>query len=133
MDNMVSDVAVQDLGPPFDHNLVSCRIHIDVEAQILTRHSFRDFKNTDLPKLRHLFLSSSLFTSPAESADDYAAQFEKVSTEILDELAPVKITSKKSRTKPRIWLSDEALAAKRKRRRLERAWKSNRCEESISV
>ena len=126
---MYSDVNVLDLGPPFDHKLVSCKIKLCIEQQSEVKQSFRDLKNIDVLRFRQLS-SSTLFSDPAESADEFANQIEIVGSEIMDQLAPLKTKFKTKRKRPQIWLTDEAIKAKRQRRRLERKWKSSGNEET---
>ena len=64
---------------------------------------------------------SALFSHPAASADAFADQLADVVTMELDKLAPVR-TGKQRRSKSITrWLSKPAIAAKRRRRRLEKA------------
>ena len=71
---------------------------------------------------------SSLFTNPSQTADGFAEQLRDVVTEELDKVAPMK-TSRRRPSKPITkFLSPAAKTAKRKRRRLERTWKSTGLE-----
>ena len=68
------------------------------------------------------------YMQPATTAEAFAAQLEECVTTILDELIPW-CTRTKRRQKPESrWLSDEAVAAKRKGQRLERKWKKTKDE-----
>ena len=90
------------------------------EKQIQIKRTYRDLKSIDVSRFRQM-LSSSIITihCPADSADDYAMQIELVGHDIIDQLAPMKTESRIKHKKPHVWLSDEAVAAKRHRRRLE--------------
>ena len=90
----------------------------------ITVCTFRDLKSIDVSRFRQMLSSSSLFIAPADSADDYAMQIENVGHDIIDQLVPLKTDSRIKHKKPHVWLSDEAVAAKRHRRRLERKWKA---------
>ena len=57
-----------------------------------------------------------------DSADEFADQLEQSVVSVLDELAPLKICSKRCGRWSNRWLSESAVTAKRKRRRLERRW-----------
>ena len=48
---------------------------------------------------------SSLYTAPAESADEYASQLHNVSTDILNEIAPFRTKTRTKPKKPQVWLS----------------------------
>lgn len=69
--------------------------------------------------------SSALFSSPASTAEAFASQLEDVVTSVLDEFAPLQQRSRRPPKAITRWLSEEAIAAKRERRRLERRWKSS--------
>ena len=64
----------------------------------------------------------SVCTDPADSADKFADQLEQSVVSVLDELAPLKTCSKRCGRWSNRWLSESAVAAKRKRRRPERRW-----------
>ena len=64
----------------------------------------------------------SVYTDPADSADKFADQLEQSVVSVLDELAPLKTCSKHCGRWSNRWLSESAVAAKRKRRRPERRW-----------
>ena len=66
---------------------------------------------------------SCLFVSPDVSVDGFCAQLRKTVTDILDELIPVKSRRARVGKCGKNWLSDEAVEAKRPRRKLERQWK----------
>ena len=112
-------VKVTNLGVPFDHNLVSCQLHVGLEIQSRAAHTYRDYKSIDVSKFRQMLSTSSLFSAPEASASAYANQIESVTTTIINELAPLKTSFINKRRKPHVWLSDEATAAKRRKRRLE--------------
>jgi len=97
---------------------------MDIKRQPIVRASFRNWKKLNLDTFKQRIRLSSAFTKPATTAEEYAGQLETDIIRMLDELAPV-CTSTKRRGKPESrWLSDEAVAAKQTRRRLERKWKS---------
>ena len=125
---VTSEVIVTNLGLPFDHNLVSCKLLVELELQPPVKQTFRDYKSIDVSKFRRMLSESPLFTAPEASAADYADQIETITTEIINELAPIKTCSKVKRRRPHVWLSDEAISAKRRRRRLERKWKKGGLE-----
>ena len=97
---------VSDLGPPFDHKLVSLELTISHEQQTQVKQTFRDFKSIDKSRFRQLLSSSSLFASPADSAEDYAAQIEAVGSDIINQLAPIKTQTRTKNKKRKVWLSD---------------------------
>ena len=115
-----------------DHDLVTWSI---ARQPLPPRHtitfSFRNIKSIDLPRFQDDIKNSSLFTDPAESADEFAVQIDRVVTDILDVHCPLQTRTKLSSSsshRDNRWLSAEAFSAKRERRRLERLWKSRGLE-----
>jgi hypothetical protein len=77
-----------------------------------------------------MFLVSKVYLEPADNnVDEYMAQFDETVTSILDIIAPVKKIVQRKSKKSTFWLSDEAVEAKRKRRRRENTWLRTRSEE----
>ena len=123
----IKDVIVEDVGLS-DHSLISCKVAVDIKRQPIVKASFRNWKKLDLDVFRERIKSSSIYLQPATTAQGFANQLETDITSILDDLAPV-CTSTKRQGKPESkWLSENAVAAKRARRRLERKWKATGLE-----
>ena len=67
----------------------------------------------------------TLASSPAEGniqVDEFVDQIEKNVSQILEDLVPLKTITKRKPSKPHCWLTDDAIKAKRTRRKLERRW-----------
>ena len=73
---------------------------------------------------------SVVFSEPASDVDTYVDQLNNALTELLDKHAPVRTTRRRPPKRISRWLSDEAVAAKRLRRRLERRWRNTKAIES---
>ena len=73
---------------------------------------------------------SVLFTQPADTLDAYmyVDQFNAVVEQLLDKVAPVRSRCRRPQKPISKWLSSEAIAAKRSRRRLERRWRTTGAE-----
>jgi hypothetical protein len=127
----ITDTVVQDVGLS-DHYLVKCQVAASIDRPPIVQASFRNWKRLDLDKFKARLRYSTVCTQPATTASAFASQLQDCVTTILDELAPM-CTSTKRRQKPDSrWLSEEAIEAKRARRRLERKWvKTGRTVESI--
>jgi hypothetical protein len=123
----VSDVTIDDVGFS-DHNLIRCKVVVNVKRQPIVKASFRNWKKLDLDKFRERLLSSSASVQPAATTEEFTSQLETDVTSILDELAPVCTSTKRRGKLESRWLSEEAVAAKQARRRLERKWKSTGSE-----
>jgi len=69
-------------------------------------------------------------STPRKSRHDhtgeFAAQLDRVITSQLDQVAPIRHSSRRPPKPISRWLSSEAVATKRERRRLERRWLSTR-------
>src|SRR5208282_1587798 len=73
-------------------------------------------------------MTSMIILDPPKITDDFVDQLESVIVQILDELAPIRTGNRPHGRKGARWLSEEAISAKRLRRRLERRWKSTGAE-----
>ena len=92
----------------------------------------RNLKAFDSISFEREHRNSSLFSSPESTIDGFTKQFQRVVITILDVLAPVRCRLRRSPNPTSKWLSTEAIAAKRERRRLERRWLSSRKESDNS-
>lgn len=118
----VKDVTVADVGLS-DHYLIKCNVAVDITRQPIIRATFRNWKKLDLDMFRQRVRSSTVYLRPASTVDEFAGQLESDLTKILDDLAPVCTSTKRRGKSDSRWLSEEAVAAKQTRRRLERKWK----------
>ena len=75
---------VTNLGVPFDHNLVSCQLHVGLERQSRVVHTYRDFKSIDVSRFRQMLSTSTLFSALEASPSAYANQIESVTTTIIN-------------------------------------------------
>ena len=64
----------------------------------------------------------------SEEKDEYADQIQSVVTSLLDDVAPLRYVRRRPRKATTYWLSEDAVKAKRHRRRLERQWKKSGLE-----
>ena len=85
----------------------------------------RNLKRMNADVFKSRVLNSDCWLNPAPSVDDYAEQIRHDITKILDDLAPERLVKRRKSIKRRTWLSDAAIEAKRKRRRLERKWRKS--------
>jgi hypothetical protein len=91
-------------------------------------------KNVNWQQFRSDVYSSKLFTAPENTADGFADQMDAVVTRILDKHCPVQTRSKLTPTRrENRWMSQEAVDAKRQRRRLEREWLTSKRTESYTA
>jgi len=88
------------------------------------RYSYRNIKGIDMTAFEERLLASRIVTDPPASPDEFVDLLDHVVADILDELAPVRHGNRPFGRKSARWLSEEAISAKRLRRRLERRWKS---------
>ena len=96
-------------GHMSDHSFVSD----GSAARPLTAHTSRPLKHVDVTDFDHWLTASELFTSPAPTTDELAAQMEHVVVGILYDVAPLK-TCRQRRLKATTgkWLSSNAIDAK---------------------
>ena len=81
-------------------------------------------KQLDVGRFRTKVIESDLFIAPEQTVDAYVQQIDSIINRILDKLAPLRCFNKCVGKKVNRWLSQEAVVAKRIRRRLERRWKA---------
>jgi len=67
-------------------------------------------------------------TIPADDVNTYADQLDHDNTSVLDQLAPTRMKTRRCGKRSGRWLSDEAVQAKRQRRRLEARWRRTKLE-----
>ena len=91
-------------------------------------YSYRNIGAMDLDRFRADLRSSALYTTPAESADSFADQFDVIVAELLNRHAPLVRRTKVPGKNADRWLSPEARSSIRERRRFERRWKSTGSE-----
>ena len=107
-----------------DHRMISCSLDSVSTRSSTKQSSYRDIKKLDMDLFRSELLVSPVFQSPAEAVDDYVDQIESSVLFVLDKLAPIKTGRVKQKGhNVKNWISTDALAAKRNRRKLERRWK----------
>ena len=116
----VNDVDVVDTGTS-DHNLVVAAVNAAQSAlpsTVIVR--CRNIRQIDTADFERQLRQSSLFTAPADTVDAYADQIQSVVTNILDDVAPLRSVRRRPAKPITRWLSNDAVKAKRARRRLKR-------------
>ena len=111
-----------------DHNMLLCSIHIDKPRPQVRTFKYRSLKIADPAVFAARLRLTDVFSSPADDVDEFAKQQDSFITAALDVLAPLKTRTVRAGKKSGRWLSTVAVAAKRKRRRLERRWKRGGAE-----
>jgi hypothetical protein len=114
-----------------DHNLICFPINIARPIAKVETFSFRNLKCLDINTFQNIIKNSPIWRTPPTTVDDFYQQFEHDVVAALDQLAPLKHGSKRISNHPTgRWMSTEAASMKCSARRLERAWKKNKTEES---
>ena len=81
----------------------------------------------DFNQLDNALYSSFLISAPASSVYGYVQQIHTIVNEELDKVAPIRVSKQFQLSLPcDTFLSNEAISAKRKRRRLERVYGKER-------
>jgi len=111
-----------------DHFLVMSNINVRRPKPQLQRYSFRDFRSMDPDDFAAQLLKTDAYVNPADDVDSFYNQIQSSVTAVLDGLAPLKTFTKRRGKRSSRWLSEAAVAAKRKRRQLERHWKRTGAE-----
>ena len=124
---IVNDVKVSDADFLSDHRLVSATVATRVVKPVVTRAS-RNIRSIDTAKFDSALRQSELFSRPATTVDSFVEQLDAVLTRLLDDMAPVRLRRRRDPKPTSKWLSDDAIASKRRRRRLERRWRKSGAE-----
>ena len=125
---VISDLRVDDAGCVSDHRLITAKIGFQTASRPPIRTTVRSLRSFDVVGFEAAQRSSSLYTNPADTADAFADQMADVVSAELDRVAPLRPVVRRRPNPTAKWLSPEAVAAKRKRRRLERKWKASSLE-----
>ena len=126
----IGDVRVVDSGFISDHQLILATLHASSTDSSLggVPVTYRRIEDIDPVEFEARLRRSSLFSSPALTAESYVSQFEEVVVETLDAMAPSRTRVRRPPKEITRWLSDEAVEGKRERRRLEKRWSSSKSD-----
>ena len=120
-----------------DHHLVVADLSVERSRPAVVTYSYRDNKKLDRSLFVDRILATNIYCDPVagnvDNVDEYANRLENTLIGVLDEFAPLKTRTKQRGNRAHRWLSDDAVHAKRVRRRLERRWKKTRCDEDRAV
>ena len=125
---LLSDVEVVDSAGISDHLSVHCVLHLDRFRPKPITYQYRKLREMDLPRFESDLESSTLFTHPSDTADGFTKQLEGVIWYILDVHAPLSTQTKIPGKTVNRHLPPDVVAAKRRRRQLERRWKNTKSE-----
>jgi len=121
--NSVTNLLVRDIGL-CDHSLVTFNLAERIQRTSVATAVFRSWKHLDIDRFRKEIVSSSVYTSPEDTVNSYTHQLQTDICRILDELLPIHKITRRTGKSSNQWLSVEAVAAKQRRRQLERRWKA---------
>ena len=124
--HLVSTASVVTSHHLSDHSLVICDIRLNRIKIVAPNRSARNIKAIDKVDFARRLRESSLFIDPTITVNAFTVQMERVTTELLDAVAPLRAVHHKFT--PARQLSPEAVAAKRNRRVKERQWKYSKLE-----
>ena len=124
----VFDLKVDDCGLISDHRLVVFEMKFRTHRGQPIKYFYRNLKNLDVDALADAVRRSSLFTSSEPTVNSYTDHLVDVVSCELDQLAPLRTVTRRQSMPATKWLSDEAVKAKRVRRRYENIWKSSNAE-----
>ena len=124
--NRISQLSVHPTHDVSDHHLVTWSLATRMlPPRKLITFFHRNLKGIDKKKFQDDILASAVYTDPADTVDGFTEQLEQSVGDILERHCPLRKRTKfASARKDGHWLSDDAVSAKRERRRLERKWKS---------
>ena len=123
----IEGVSVNDGGRLSDHQLIVAKLASHRSKQNV-RYQCRNLKAVDPISFERELHNSSLLSCPESTVDGFPEQLQRVVITVLDVLVPVRCRLRRPPNPTSKWLSTEAVATKRERRRLERRWLSSRNE-----
>ena len=123
----LSNVEIGDAGGISDHRLVHANLAFSVPTTRIMTSTFRNMKKIVTASFETV-LRNSIFTSTAITVDAFIDQMINIITDEIDKVAPCKRCARRPSKPITKLLSDQAIAAKRERRKFERKWKSTRGE-----
>ena len=123
MQSLVSNVDVISSHGLSDHRVVICDLSVRRVKAPALYYTYRNIKAIDANDFERRLRLSSIVINPPDTPDEFVAEMNSCITHILDEIAPLRRGTRPNGRKAARWLSPEAVAAKRRRRRLERRWK----------
>jgi len=124
---LFSNVTVDNADCLSDHFRITADIAVRT-AKPVVAYSSRNIRSIDVTSFEDDLRKSVLFTQPADTLDAYVDQFNAVVEQLLDTVARVRSRRRRPQKPISKWLSSEAIAAKRSRRRLERRWRTTGAE-----
>jgi len=124
---LVTNIKVSSADFVSDHSLITANVISRVSKPVVSYVS-RNLRAVDPVQFETALRSSVVFTEPATTVDSYVDQLDGVLTALLDQVAPARLRRRRQPKAVSKWLSNEAIEAKRTRRRLERRWRASRLE-----
>lgn len=107
-----------------DHSIVSCRLNSSWTAPTTISYQFRHLRRVDRRALSDDVVASPLYIfTPTTRVDDYVHLFQCEMQRLVDLHAPLQTRCRRVGKNECRWLSDEARAAERRCRRLERRYR----------
>ena len=88
--DLVSSVRIVDSCSVSDHKLVIAAINIDPVKPDSIHQTFRDLKNFDAKQFESSLRHSTLFTAPAETAEEFSTQLSEIVSSELNKVCPVE-------------------------------------------
>ena len=106
-----------------DHKLVTAELDVGRPSACRRQFTYRNVKVVDPVTFAARLNAKSVCTVPADDVNTFADQLDRDITDVLDQLAPRRTRVKRCGKRISRWLSDDVVAAKRLRRKLERRWR----------
>jgi len=107
-----------------DYSVVSCRLNSSWSALTTVSYQFRHLRRVDRRAFSEDIVASPLYVfTPTTRVDDCVNLFQREMQQLVDLHAPLQTRCRRVGKNECRWLSDEARAAKRRCRRLERRYR----------
>ena len=123
--NLIQSLNTQPV-PFSDHKLITFDVHFPRPYIATTTFSYRNIRSIASSPFLSILQNSLIYTNPPRGVDDYATQLDTDVLTALNTVAP--LTTRTKRFSPRsspVWMTKEAVNAKRTTRQLERRYKKS--------
>ena len=94
-----------------DHSVVACDLSASRIKPAAIQYEYRNIKQIDLTAFETRLQASRIVTDPPIAPDEFVDALERVITDILDELAPIRRGTRPHGRKSARWLSGAAIRA----------------------
>ena len=121
--SLVQSIDLLDMTGLSDHKLVIANLSVCRPQPVERTFTCRNLKLVSPTAFTSIMRTKPVFLAPSDDVNGFAEQIDSAIVETLDQLAPLRVRKKRCGRPVNSWLSEAAVRAKRKRRRMETRWR----------